>query len=433
MSPIVIVLIMICLLLALMAMGMPIAFSMVFIAILGLAIHDGPGVATGLLTYYPFDFARQYNFTVVPMFIVMGQLAFNAGFTKELFGFTRAWLGRLPGGLVLGTIAGCAAFSACSGSSLATAAAMGKISIPEMRRYGYSKQIAAGSVAAGGTLGILIPPSIFLVIYGVMTETSVGKLLIAGIIPGLLSAVMFMLSAVIRSVRNPDLAPAVRDVTWRQRISSIKDVWGVVVIAFIVLGTIYAGICTPTEAAAMGAIGVLLLGFFTRRLNLRTIKEAFVTSIYSSATIMAIALGALLIIPFFTTTDVPATVSHFISDLNVPPLVVVLALCPGYIILGMFIDSVSLMLMSLPVIFPTIVSLGLDPIWFGVIMVKFVELGLITPPVGMNLYVIRGIAPDFSMLDIYRGVIWFVVADICTLALLVLFPQITLFLPNLMT
>ena len=432
MSPTVLVLLMILLLLALMAIGMPIGFCMAFVAILGLAVYSDPSVAAGLLSYYPFDFARTYTFSVVPMFILMGNLAFNAGFTKELFGFTRAWLGRLPGGLVLGTIAGCAAFAACSGSSLATAAAMGKISIPEMRRYGYSKQLAAGSVAAGGTLGILIPPSIFLVIYGVMTETSVGKLLIAGIIPGVLTAVMFMLSAVIRSIRDPEMAPPVHGITWRERISSIKDIWGIVVIAFCVLGTIYGGVCTPTEAAAIGAIGVILLGVFTRRLNLKAMKEAFVTSIYSSGTIMAIALGALLIIPFFTLTDVPATVSQFILRLNVPPIVIVLMLCPGYVILGMFIDSFSLMLMTLPVIFPTIVALGFDPVWFGVIMVKFIELGLITPPVGMNLYVIKGIAPDFSMLDIYKGVIWFVVADICTLTILVLFPQISLFLPNMM-
>jgi len=423
---------MVLLLLALMAIGMPIGFSMALIAIAGVAIYADPTVATGLLSYYPYDFARKYTFSVVPMFILMGQLAFNAGFTKELFGFTRAWLGRLPGGLVLGTIAGCAAFAACSGSSLATAAAMGKISIPEMRRYGYSKQLAAGSVAAGGTLGILIPPSIFLVIYGVMTETSVGKLLIAGVIPGILSAFMFMLSAVIRSLRDPQLAPPVRGVTWRQRVSSIKDIWGVVIIAFTVLGTIYAGVCTPTEAASIGAIGVILLGVVTRRLNLKTIKDALVTTIYSSGTIMAIALGALLVIPFFTMTDVPSSVSQFIMGLDVPPILIILMLCPGYIILGMFIDSVSLMLMTLPVIFPTVVALGFDPIWFGVIMVKFIELGLITPPVGMNLYVIRGIAPDFSMLDIYRGVIWFVVADIFTLAILVLIPQITLLLPNMM-
>jgi tripartite ATP-independent transporter DctM subunit len=418
--------------LALMAIGMPIGFAMALVGILGLMVFSGPSVATGLLSYYPFDFASGYTFTVIPMFILMGQLAFNAGFTKELFACTRAWLGRLPGGLVLGSLAGCAAFAACSGSSLATAAAMGKIGIPEMRRYGYGKQIAAGSIAAGGTLGILIPPSIFLVLYGVITETSIGKLLIAGFVPGILSAGMFMLSVVIRSVMNPEMAPPVRDITWQQRFSSIRHVWGIVAIALIVLGGIYTGVCTPTEAGALGALGVILLGFSTRRLNFQALKEALWDTTYSSATIFAIAVGAMLIVPFFTVTKAPQAISQFIVALDVRPIMIILGLGVVFIILGMFIDALSLMLITLPVIFPTVVSLGFDPIWFGVIMVKFVELALITPPVGMNLYIIKGIAPDFSMGDIFGGVIWFVVADTCTLALLILFPQITLLLPNMM-
>jgi len=426
------VLLMVLLMLTLMAIGMPIGFAMALVGILSLLIFSGPDVAMGLLTYYPFDFASGYTFTVVPMFILMGQLAFNAGFTRELFTCTRAWLGRLPGGLVLGTLAGCAAFAACSGSSLATAAAMGKIGIPEMRRYGYSKQIAAGSVAAGGTLGILIPPSIFLVLYGVMTGTSIGKLLIAGFIPGILSAAMFMLSVVIRSIKNPEIAPPIHDITWRERISSIKDIWGIAAIAIIVLGVIYAGVCTPTEAGAIGALGVIVLGFFTRRLNLRALKDALLDTTYSSGTIFAIAVGAMLIVPFFTVTNTPQIISQFIVGLNLSPILIILGLGFVFVILGMFIDALSLMLITLPVIFPTVVSLGFNPIWFGVIMVKFVELALITPPVGMNLYVIKGIAPDFSMGDIFGGVLWFVVADICTLTMLILFPQIALFLPNMM-
>jgi len=433
MGAIELVLLTILLMLVLMAIGMPIGFAMALVGILGLCIVSGPNVATGLLTYYPFDFASGYTFTVVPLFILMGQLAFEAGFTRELFTFTRAWLGRFPGGLVLGTLAGCAAFAACSGSSLATAAAMGKIGIPEMRRYGYDKGIAAGSVAAGGTLGILIPPSIFLVLYGIMTGTSIGKLLMAGFIPGLLTAAMFMISVIIRSIRNPEIAPAVRDVTWGQRFSSIKHIWGIAAIAAIVLGAIYTGICTPTEAGAVGVLGVAVLGFFTGRLTLKALKGALFDTTYSSATIFAIALGAMLMVPFFTVTKASHLVLEFITGLDLPPVLVILGLGLVFIILGMFIDALSLMLISLPVIFPTVVALGFNPIWFGVIMVKFVELALITPPVGMNLYIIKGIAPEFSMRDIFGGVTWFVVTDTCTLALLILFPHITLLLPNLMT
>lgn len=432
MHPILLVLISILFLLALMALGMRIGFAMASVGIIGLAVYANPSVATGILSYAPFESASKYTFSVLPMFIFMGQLASSAGYTKELFLSARAWLGRLPGGLVLGTIAGCAAFSACCGSSLATAAAMGKISIPEMRRYGYSEQMAAGSIAAGGTLGILIPPSLFLVLYGVMTETSIGKLLIAGIIPGLLSAAMFMLFAGIKSARNPEMAPPVHDVTWRQRLSSIKDIWGVAAIAVVVLGSIYTGLCTPTEAASIGAIAVILLGFSTRRLNLKNLKEAYLTTLSSCASLYAIMLGAMLMIPFFTITNAPEIIAQFIINVDIPPILVILALCPVYVILGMFIDSLAIMLITLPVIFPAVMALGFDPIWFGVIQVKFIELGLITPPVGMNLYVIRGIAPDCSMEDIFRGVILFIVADICTLAILILFPKLTLFLPNLM-
>jgi tripartite ATP-independent transporter DctM subunit len=415
-----------------MLLGMPIGFAIAFVGILSLFITSGITVTTGFLTYYPFDFASEYSFTVIPMFILMGQLAFEVGFTKELFAFTRAWLGRLPGGLALGTIAGCAIFAACSGSSVATAAAMGKISIPEMTRFGYDRRIAAGSVASGGTLGILIPPSIFMVLYGVMTGTSIGKLLIAGIIPGFISAVMFMISAMLRSALNPAMAPRVPVTTGSHRLTSLKQTWGIVSVALIVMGTIYTGLCTPTEAGAMGVLGVIVLGVSSRRLDFKILKRALMESTYASATIFIIGLGAMLIAPTFTLSDLPQFVAHLVTRWNLHPVAFLFLLSLVYLILGMFIDALSLMLITLPVIFPTIVALGFNPIWFGVIMVKFIELALITPPVGMNLYIIKAIAPDFTMEEIFRGVFWFVIADVCTLTLLLLFPQLSLVLPGLM-
>ena len=420
------------LMLILMLLGMPIGFAIAFVGILSLFITSGITVTTGFLTYYPFDFASEYSFTVIPMFILMGQLAFEVGFTKELFAFTRAWLGRLPGGLALGTIAGCAIFAACSGSSVATAAAMGKISIPEMTRFGYDRRIAAGSVASGGTLGILIPPSIFMVLYGVMTGTSIGKLLIAGIIPGFISAVMFMISAMLRSALNPAMAPRVPVTTGSHRLTSLKQTWGIVSVALIVMGTIYTGLCTPTEAGAMGVLGVIVLGVSSRRLDFKILKRALMESTYASATIFIIGLGAMLIAPTFTLSDLPQFVAHLVTRWNLHPVAFLFLLSLVYLILGMFIDALSLMLITLPVIFPTIVALGFNPIWFGVIMVKFIELALITPPVGMNLYIIKAIAPDFTMEEIFRGVFWFVIADVCTLTLLLLFPQLSLVLPGLM-
>ena len=426
------VLLTVLLMLALMFLGMPIGFAMAFAGILGMFITSGGAVVAGFLTYFPFDFSSEYTFTVIPMFILMGQLAFDVGFTRELFAFTRAWFGRLPGGLALGVIAGCTIFAACSGSSVATAAAMGKISIPEMTRAGYDKRIAAGSVASGGTLGIMIPPSIFLALYGVMTGTSIGKLLIAGILPGLVSAFMFMGSVMIRASINPSLAPLVPEMTWKERTSSIKGIWGILGIATTVLGTIYAGLCTPTEAAAIGVLGVIFLGTLSKRLKLRTLGTALMESTYSTATIFVIGLGAMMINPLFILSDLPQVVSNLVSSWGLHPMLVLFMVAAIYLILGMFIDALSLMLITLPVIFPTIVALGFDPIWFGVIMVKFIELALITPPVGMNLYIIKAIAPDFSMDDIFRGVFWFVIADICTLTLLILFPSLALLLPGLM-
>jgi C4-dicarboxylate transporter DctM subunit len=420
------------LMLVLMFVGMPIGFAMALAGILGLFIASGGSVASGFLTYFPFDFSSEYTFTVIPMFILMGQLAFEVGFTRDLFAFTKAWLGRLPGGLALGVIAGCTIFAACSGSSVATAAAMGKISIPEMTRCGYDKRIAAGSVASGGTLGIMIPPSIFLVLYGVMTGTSIGKLLIAGLIPGLVSAFMFMASVMIRALLNPGMAPLVSEMTWKDRVSSIKGIWGILGIAATVLGTIYAGLCTPTEAAAIGVLGVIFLGGLSRRLKLKTLGSALMESTYSTATIFVIGLGAMMINPLFILSDLPHVVSKLVTSWGFHPMLVLCMVAAVYLILGMFIDALSLMLITLPVIFPTIVALGFDPIWFGVIMVKFIELALITPPVGMNLYIIKAIAPDFSMEDIFRGVFWFVIADLCTLTLLILFPSIALLLPGLM-
>ena len=426
------VLLTVLLMLALMFLGMPIGFAMAFAGILGMFITSGGAVVAGFLTYFPFDFSSEYTFTVIPMFILMGQLAFDVGFTRELFAFTRAWFGRLPGGLALGVIAGCTIFAACSGSSVATAAAMGKISIPEMTRAGYDKRIAAGSVASGGTLGIMIPPSIFLALYGVMTGTSIGKLLIAGILPGLVSAFMFMGSVMIRASINPSLAPLVPEMTWKERTSSIKGIWGILGIATTVLGTIYAGLCTPTEAAAIGVLGVIFLGTLSRRLKLKTLGTALMESTYSTATIFDIGLGAMMINPLFILSDLPQVVSRLVTSWGLHPMLVLFMVAAIYLILGMFIDALSLMLITLPVIFPTIVALGFDPIWFGVIMVKFIELALITPPVGMNLYIIKAIAPDFSMEDIFRGVFWFVIADICTLTILILFPSIALLLPGLM-
>ncbi|MFQ5829276.1 MAG: TRAP transporter large permease [Candidatus Methylomirabilia bacterium] len=430
-------------LLLLIFIRVPIAFGMAGVGFVGLVLaigwpeggalnlNQGLVAAWSYAAFEPFSFIASFSLVAVPLFLMMGYAAFQAGFTRDVYHTARMWLSRLPGGLAMASVAGCAMFAAVSGSSLATAAAMGKLAVPEMLRYKYDKGIATGVVAASGTLGSLIPPSILMILYGTFTEQSIGRLLIAGFIPGVLSAAIYMGMVWTRALVTPELAPRAEAVTWRDRFYSLQGTWSILVLFVVVMGGIYAGVMTPTEAAAVGAVGAWGLGLIARRLNRERSRNALVETVKQASMIFAIVLGARIFVGFIAITGVASALTEWAVGLNLPPLGILLALSSIYIILGTFMDPIGMMLLTLPVVTPVIERLGYDLIWFGVIMVKYLEIGLITPPVGLNVYILKGVVGDAVPLEsIFKGIVWFLAMDVVTLALLILFPQISLWLPS---
>ena len=431
--------------LLLVALRVPIAFGMAIVGFIGMIFavgwqegedfdfERGWDAAFAYAAVEPFSFIASFPIVAVPLFLLMGYVAFHAGFTRDIYDTARVWMSRLHGGLAMASVAGCAMFAAVSGSSLATAAAMGKLAVPEMLRHKYDKGLATGVVAASGTLGSLIPPSILMILYGIFTEESVGQLLMAGLIPGILSALIYMAMVWIRARANPYFAPRGERSNWVEKITAIKGTWSIIALFIIVMGGIYSGIVTPTEAAAAGAAGAWILGFLARRLNIEKSKNALIETARQSANIFALVLGAKIFVGFIALTGVAAELTIWAGHLDVPPLMILLSLSVIYIVLGTFMDPLGMMLLTLPVVTPVIQDLGYDLVWFGVIMVKFLEIGLITPPVGLNVYILKGVVGDAVPLEtIFKGILWFLAMDIVTLAILIGFPEISLWLPSLL-
>jgi tripartite ATP-independent transporter DctM subunit len=364
----------------------------------------------------------------------MGYFAFHAGLTRGAFETARLWLARLPGGLAMATVAGCALFGACSGSGVAAAGAMGRVAIPEMLRYGYDKRLACGSISAAATLAVLIPPSIIMVIYAVLTEQSIGRLLIAGYIPGLLSAGLLMGMIYVRVKRRPALAPPVPFVvTWRQRFEALRRVWGITVLILLVLVGIYVGFVTATEAAALGAFGSLVLMAAARQLTWPNFRDALLETARTSGMIFLLLIGASLFSFFMAVSGLPQKLADVIVGANLSFAVVMLVVCLVYFFLGCFLDSISMMLLTLPVLLPVLVQLQVNLIWFGIIVVKLVEIGCITPPFGITVYVVKGVMGDSVTLEeVFSGIGWFLVMELVTLIILLLLPEISLILPNTM-
>lgn len=397
------------------------------------SLDRGLNAALSSLADVPFSASANFTLTTVPMFMLMGYVAYLAGFTRDIYLAARLWLTRLPGGLAVASTIGCAAFAAVSGSSLATAAAMGRISIPEMLKFNYDKGIASGTVAASGTLGSLIPPSVLMILYAVFTDQSIAKLFVAGIIPGLLSAAIYIVMIVIRCKLNPDLAPPIATPTWSERFRSLKGTWGIIALFMLVMGGIYGGWFTPTEAGSIGAMGAFVLAFISRRLNRPMFREALSDTMRQTSMLFAILIGAYLMISFTALSGIAEILTLWVQDLDVSPFWIVLSLSLVYIMLGTFMGALEIMLLTLPIVTPIIEGLGYDLIWFGIIMIKYLEIGLITPPVGLNVYVIKSVVGDrIALSRIFRGILWFLAMDFVTLLILVAFPQITLFLPGLM-
>ncbi len=430
MDPSLLSLLILVLLFVLLAAGMPIGIAMGLSAATGIGVLIDPNAALNLIGQTAYETAITYDLSVLPMFVLMGYIASGAGLSEALYRACNAWLGHRRGGLALATVGGCGAFAAICGSSLATAATMSQVALPEMRRYNYDDRLATGAIAAGGTIGILIPPSVLMVLYGLLTETSISKLFLAGILPGILTVIVFM--AVISAVTRirPEYGPRAERASLQARLRAIREVWGVALLFILVIGGIYAGIFSPTEAASIGAIGALLLSVLNRTFSLDLVRGSLIETVKTTAMIFTILIGAILFNNFLILATVPDLISDWIEGLQIGRIEVLLLILVIYIVIGSFLDSLAMVLLTIPIFFPIINALGFDPVWFGIIVVMIVELGLITPPIGMNVFVIKGIATDIPMERIFVGVLPFVVAQIVLIGILVVFPEIALLIPE---
>lgn len=432
MSPTVIGIIGIGVLLIVLFSRIPIGPGMALVGFAGFAFLSGMGPALGVLRQVPFEIFSEYNLSVVPLFILMGSFSMTAGLSEDLYRVAYKWLGNLKGGLAMATVGACAFFAAISGSSVATAATMATVALPEMRRYKYAPSLATGSIAAGGSIGILIPPSVILIIYGVIAQQSIGKLFLAGFIPGVLEAVFYIFTIVVLVQINPHLGPRGPQTNFRDKMISLVRVWEVVLLFLCVIGGIYAGVFTPTEAAGVGAFGAFFFALIRKRLTLPNFKESVADTTKNTGMVFIIILGAMILGYFLSITRLPFEMASFIADLPVNRYIILTFILLLLAMLGCIMDSMAIVLLTVPIFFPVILGLNFDPIWFGILVVRVTEMGLITPPVGINVYIIKGISNE-PMGTIFRGVVPFIMADILHIALLMAVPQITLFLPSMMT
>ncbi|MCP5001706.1 MAG: TRAP transporter large permease [Hyphomicrobiales bacterium] len=426
--------------LVLVLLRIPIAFAMGIVGMVGYMIETSYRGAMSMVARLIIDASQDYGLSVVPLFILMGLFVNKGGISRELYQVSYAFLGHLRGGLAMATIVACGGFAAVCGSSLATAATMSKVAMPQMRKFGYADSLSTASIAAGGTLGILIPPSVILVIYGLLTETSIGKLFIAGIIPGILG-ILFYLGAVYFTVsRNPSAGPAGQRTVWRDRVTALKGVWAVLALFFLVIGGLYGALdfwpihlaFSPTEAAGMGAAGAFLIALSRRALSWRDTLEVLKETAITAASLFSVLIGAWIFSNFVNIAGLPEVLLGAVTAYSVSPWVVMLFILLIYIGLGCIFESLSMLLLTVPIFFPLVRDLGFDPVWFGVVVVVVTEISLITPPVGMNVFVLKAVVGDVPTATIFKGVTPFWVADIFRLALLVGIPALTLFLPNQM-
>jgi tripartite ATP-independent transporter DctM subunit len=420
------------LLLVLFTINMPVGFCMLIVGFAGYTYLTNTNAGLSMLGIVPYATAGMYSLSVIPLFVMMGMFLSYAGLGRDLFKSVDAWMGHLRGGMAIATIGTCAAFAAVNGSATATAATIGAVALPEMKRYGYEDGLATACVAAGGTLGILIPPSSILVLYGILTEKSIGKLLVAGFLPGILQAILFMITVYILVRRNPKLAPVQPEASFKEKVTSLKVVWPVLVVFIMVMGGIYLGVFTPTEAAASGAFIAMLICIVSKRFSWKVLSGSLDQSARTTAMLFLILIGAIAFSRFLAVTRIPFGLSAFIASLEVSRYVVMGGILALMVVLGCFIEGISLMVLTIPILYPVVTGMGFDPIWFGVLMVVMLNIGMVTPPVGMNVFVIAGVAKDVPLMLIFRGVVPFWIAMIVCAILLIAFPEIATFLPSLM-
>lgn len=419
-------------LLVLVLLRLPLAVALGGVGFIGFAYLTNFIASLSMASRLVIDTGQDYGLSVIPLFVLMGLLVERAGLAKELYSAAYAFLGHRKGGLAMSTIVACGGFSAICGSSLATAATMSKVAMPSMRRYGYADSLATASIAAGGTLGILIPPSVILVIYGLMTEQSIGKLFIAGIIPGLLGIGLYLVAVRWTVWRSPDKGPAGDRMPWSERLEAIKSVWATLGLFVFVIGGIYLGVFTPTEAAGMGAGGAFLIALARRALTLTMLRTVLVESVHTTAKLFAVLFGALIFSNFVNRAGLPDALIGLVTGFDVPAIGVILLIVLVYLALGCVFESLSMLLLTVPIFYPLVQSLGFDLIWFGIIVVVVTEISLITPPIGLNVFVLRGVVQDVSTGTIFKGVTPFWVVDIVRLLLLLFIPALSLFLPSIM-
>lgn len=426
--------------LVLVFLRMPIAIAMGVVGFVGYAEIRGFRASISMVGRLVIDTAQNYGLSVVPLFILMGLFVSKGGLSRELYQASYAFLGHLRGGLAMATICACAGFSAICGSSLATAATMSKVAMPQMRQYGYNDRLSTASIAAGGTLGILIPPSVILVIYGLLTETSIGKLFIAGIVPGLLGVAFYLLAVQWTVVRDPEAGPAGERTSWGERVAALRGVWAVLLLFFLVIGGLYGALdfwplnltFSPTEAAGMGAAGAFLIALSRGSLNLRRTVQVLVEAAQTTAALFAVLIGAWVFSNFVNLAGLPEALQDLVTGAGLAPMAVMAMILLIYVALGCVFESLSMLLLTVPIFFPLVIGLGFDPVWFGIVVVVVTEISLITPPVGLNVFVLKGVVGDVSTATIFKGVTPFWAFDILRLALLVLVPSLVLFLPNSM-
>jgi tripartite ATP-independent transporter DctM subunit len=416
----------------LMLLRVPVGMAMGLVGVTGFGYLVGSGPALKLIGQTSMRTVTDYTFGVIPMFLLMGAFVSASGISSELFRAANTFVGHRKGGLGVATIAACAGFAAISGSSVATAATFSSVAYPEMRRYGYPQSFATGVIAAGGTLGAMLPPSTVLAVYGIITQQDIGKLFVAGIFPGLLAISMHMMTIGVIGAVRPGFLPAGPKSTWRERLAGLRDVWAPLLLFIFVIGGLYGGIFTPTEAGGVGAGGAFLLGVARGRLSRAAIRSSLLQATRTAAAVFTVLIGALLFGYFLTVTQVPQKITEFMTGLGLGPYGVLALIMLMYLVLGCLMDAMAMIILTVPIIFPVVTSLGFDPIWFGVIIVMTVELGLIHPPVGMNVFVIKSVVKDVNFTTIFKGVIPFIVADLIRLVILIALPIIATYLPSRM-
>lgn len=418
--------------LALLALRMPIGIAMLLVGIVGFATLNGLPAALSALGSYPYSYSAVYDLAVIPLFVLMGNCAGASGMSRELYRAAYAWIGHWRGGLASATVVACAGFAAVSGSSVASAVTMGRVCLPEMKRYGYDPRLATGTVAAGGTLGILIPPSTAFIVYGILTEQSIGRLLLAGFLPGILLATLFVLTVSIWTRFQPELGPPGPRTPRRERVQALGQSGPMVGIVAISIGGIYVGAFTPSEAAAVGAFLALGYALWRRTLDRASFETVLLETVKTTSFVFLVLIGAFFFGPFLALSGLPTKIAGVLSDLEIPRLAILSIIIVIYIILGMFLEGFSILVLTLPIVIPIIQALQFDLIWFGVIMVIVLEMGLISPPVGINVFVVKGLVPDVPMSQIFKGILPFWVAMLICVIMLIIFPEIALYIPNTM-